>query len=410
MSDWAFMRICGVTVDSWQNSYDPWYFRATDRVRHIHIPHTPLDYEHYTEGDFIGYRTTAAQLRRRLALHGFDRDSLERHFNESLALLIESIQVALLLLHERREGNELVHHLLSRAIKVLPSSTLDDWLSRIPRAISLTKGDSVEDYFNIQDHPIEEDPLLSVMLSSLPYFSDTSIAAKWHFPCQLNDFFAVAILEISDDEEICELDITELVYGERADDFTDIEEIQQGATSYFLTCCNSLNQITGLSATDTKNQVLQRMCYASIITAMEAYLGDIMKREVLNREPVKVRFVEHYKPFSSQNLKLSNIYIQLDKLDRLITEELDRIAFHNISTANQMFESVLLTKFPRQEMAELSRAVNIRHDIVHRNGKRTNGELIEVSYDEVVRLKDIVHRFTIHIDQQILDGFVTDDQ
>ncbi|MBN3070511.1 hypothetical protein H5A34_21075 [Pectobacterium brasiliense] len=408
MSSCAYLRIGEVTIDSWQNTYSQGYFKDTERVREIHEPHYPLDYEHYNESDFIGYRTTAAQLRRRMALQGYDRISLERHFSESLSLLIDSIQAALLL-YEPNGGDELSRYLLARASEVLPYSTLDDWLSRIPRAISLSEGMDFEGYFKNKDYPIEGDPLLSVMLSPLPFFSDYSITAKWRFPCTDSDFFTIALLETCDDDTFCELDITELVYGERADDFTDLEELQQGTTSPFRNFRKSLEDISGLSSLRTDDVVLQRMCFSSIITAMEAYLSDIMKREILGHDAIKRRFVEVFSDFKKEKVKISDIYQFFDGIDKRIIEELDKISFHNLTNIKGMFCEVLLINFPTNITSELIRSVQLRHDIVHRNGKTNTGQPHLVTNENVTKLMDNVLKFVQDVDQQVIDGFLTTD-
>ncbi len=58
------------------------------------------------------------------------------------------------------------------------------------------------------------------------------------------------------------------------------------------------------------------MCYSSIITAMEAYLGDILQREIFTRPAVKKRFVASYAPFKNEKLKLSELYTKLAGIAR----------------------------------------------------------------------------------------------
>lgn len=409
MSSWAAFRIGSVTVESWQNSYDPGFFNDADRVREVQQSNSPPDYEFYDERDFIGYRTSAARLRRRMALHGYDQASLARHFDASLKELTEAIRVSILLYKPERQ-DELSYRLLKRASEALPSSTLDEWLSRIPKAIALTDSMSFEDVFNLHEYVIEDDPLLSVMLSSLPFFSDYSITAKWHFPCVDPSFFTLALLEVSDDETICELDITELVYGERADDFSDLDELQQGHTSPFRNFSQSLDELSTLSSLKPSDPVLQRMCFSSIITAMEAYLSDIMKREVLNNEAIKRRFVEKYSKFEKERVYVPQLYQFLENLDKRIEAELDGTSFHNIQTALNMYRDVLLIEFPKASVPALHRAVEKRHDIVHRNGKTTDGLPLEVAYEHVSELMVSVRHFLLDIDRQVMDGMINYDQ
>ncbi|EAB8702401.1 hypothetical protein DUV72_25945 [Salmonella enterica subsp. enterica] len=87
------------------------------------------------------------------------------------------------------------------------------------------------------------------------------------------------------------------------------------------------------------------MCYASMITAMETYLGDIIKREIMTRPPLKERFVSSFEEYSEMKFPLSQIHSQLRKLDSRVRDTLDGIAFHNLSKAKEIFRNVLIVEF-----------------------------------------------------------------
>lgn len=80
MSTWS-----GVEVGEFSllvNNYDAWFFLPGDRVREIKQDGSG---EEIPEGSFIGYRATVAQIRRRMALQGYDMTTLEAHFTEWLS-------------------------------------------------------------------------------------------------------------------------------------------------------------------------------------------------------------------------------------------------------------------------------------------------------------------------------------
>ena len=52
-------------------------------------------------------------------------------------------------------------------------------------------------------------------------------------------------------------------------------------------------------------------------------------------------------------------------------------------------------------MSFLFKAIAKRHDIVHRNGKNTDGEIIETSEQELFELVDKASKFANHINEQI---------
>ncbi len=62
----------------------------------------------------------------------------------------------------------------------------------------------------------------------------------------------------------------------------------------------------------------------------------------------------------------------------------------------RLYGNVLHLKFP--DIDSLNRAVEMRHDLVHRNGKTRDGEVIPIDKDQVLSLVDEVEEFVGHID------------
>jgi hypothetical protein len=178
-------------------------------------------------------------------------------------------------------------------LKILEDHSFDDWLRMLPRA--LEESSSYSDTYDFSSKvTIEGEPLLSFMLSTFhSVYEDDQGFGGPIFPCKYLESYAVALLEIYDDNAECVLDITELVNGGWVNDFDDIAQVQAGETKFYENFCASLEELRSLNLT-TENMTLQRMVYASVITVMEAYLSDTMKCHVLNRAAVKRRFVESH--------------------------------------------------------------------------------------------------------------------
>ncbi|WP_438419985.1 HEPN domain-containing protein [Aeromonas hydrophila] len=139
---------------------------------------------------------------------------------------------------------------------------------------------------------------------------------------------------------------------------------------------------------------------------MEAYLSDTMKRNVLNRHAIKRRFVESLEKFVKNKIQASTFFIFMDSLDRKITEEIDSISFHNVDVITGLYKNVLLCRFSEDKVAELKSYVETRHDIVHRNGKKTDGSITHITKENVENLITLVSDVVSYIDQQILDGLL----
>ncbi|ELV8771984.1 hypothetical protein QNE60_003318 [Vibrio harveyi] len=394
MGSYADVNIGDHELWSWKNYYDKWYFTKQDRVREV---------SNDESSDFIGYKIDAKTLIRRLQLAGYDLNSARYDFEEVRASWISEMKESLGDYH--REDSDLVHEITAN-LKVVEANNFDDWLKALPRALELSQNRFKAGNFESKVQ-IEGEPLLSFMLSDFyGVFEDNQGFAGAMFPCNRVETYALVLLEISPDDVVCTLDITDLVSGGWVDDFDDIAQVQVGETHFYKLLTTSLDELHTLNSA-SENHVLQRMVFASVITTMEAYLSDTMKRHVLNRDAIKRRFVESHASFSKKMNK-SEVFAFLDNLDRTLNEEIDRISFHNIDIVKDLYKRVLLCEFPEDHLSKLRPLIFMRHDIVHRNGKKTDGNIVSVSQQDVVELIELVTNVTKAIDLQIIDGMLVD--
>lgn len=248
------------------------------------------------------------------------------------------------------------------------------------------------------------DPVLSLMVSSVDGDCSWVCDSNFNFPCTQQDFYSLAILLITEDDAVCELDLKWLISAGWTDDFDDLEEKHAGATQPLRHVRQSLSELSALVTSAPENPVLLRMCYSGIITVMEAYLADIFIRAV-KHPSVKRRFVESYEKFQNSSKKpLSEVFSLLDSLDQTIEKELFSMSFHHIPTVTKFYQECLLVSFPPDILNDIARSVIIRHDIVHRNGRDKKGKHHLIEYHHVNQLEELMHGFLAGIDKQILDG------
>ncbi|EMW0841610.1 TPA: HEPN/Toprim-associated domain-containing protein [Enterobacter hormaechei] len=401
MSTWTSISIGNFTLYDTQNDYYQWYFQQGDRVREI----VKEEDGSWSEETFIGYRTTVAQMRRRLQLNGYDRTALERDFSTAIeSWKADSIAELESELHSEEggayRGGKIVW--LEHIIPVLDNATLDDWLDRFKKAACWPSTES-------DDNPYMRwiktgDPVLSLMVSWVDEDCSWVRDTNFNFPCTQQDFYALAILLITEDDAVCELDLKWLISAGWTDDFDDLEEKHAGATQPLRHARQSLSELSTLVASAPENPVLVRMCYSGIITVMEAYLADIFIRAV-KHPPVKRRFVESYEAFQNSSKKpLSEVFNLLDSLDKTIETALLSLSFHHIATVKKLYQECLLVSFPPDILNDIARSVIIRHDIVHRNGRDKNGKHHLIEGYHVNELEELMHVFLAGIDKQILDG------
>ncbi|MFB1078296.1 hypothetical protein C5F61_04285 [Photobacterium damselae subsp. damselae] len=399
MGSFADININNQELLSWKNTYDEWFFTKQDRVREVH------DDEDLQ--DFIGYKVDAKTLKRRLQLAGYDLRSAEQDFNEVKSSWILEMKETLELCKNDPDNIYFGDvHQISADLKIVESHSFQDWLQTLPKTFDKSSADFDTDYFNPKVI-IDGEPLLSFMLSAFHSVYDEHHGfAGTTFPCKYVETYAVVLLEHCEDNSECVLDITDIVNGGWVTDFGDIAEVQAGETKFHQNFCTSLDELAVLNKT-TENATLQRMVFASVITAMEAYLSDTMKSHVLNRSAVKRRFVESHQVFK-EKLAKKDVFVFLDTLDKTLNSEIDKISFHNIDTVKDLYQKVLACDFPEDKLDQLRPSVFVRHDIVHRNGKKSDGFSVDVSQQDVIDLIELVKSLIRDIDQQILDGLLID--
>ncbi|MBW3517495.1 hypothetical protein KO537_22670 [Shewanella sp. NKUCC01_JLK] len=398
MGSFADININRQELLSWKNNYDEWFFTKQDRVREVH------DDEELQ--DFIGYKIDAKTLKRRLQLAGYDLSSAEQDFNEVKSSWIMEMKETLELCKSNQNSIYVDVDQILADLKIVESHSFQDWLQTLPKTFDKSSVDLDTDCFNPKVD-IDGEPLLSFMLSAFhSVYDEHQGFAGTTFPCKYAETYAVVLLEHCDDEAECVLDITDIVNGGSVTDFDDIAEVQAGETKFHQNFCASLNELAVLNES-TENATLQRMVFASVITAMEAYLSDTMKSHVLNRSAVQRRFVESHQVFK-EKLAKKDVFAFLDTLDKTLNAEIDKISFHNIDTVKDLYKEVLACDFPVAKLGQLRPSVFIRHDIVHRNGKKSDGFSVDVSQKDVFDLIELVKSVIRDIDQQILDGLLVD--
>ncbi|MEI4983852.1 HEPN/Toprim-associated domain-containing protein [Aeromonas caviae] len=406
MSSYANIKINGHELVWWQNSYYEWYFSKSERVRQIiDRPDGELD-----ENTFIGYRTTVGVIRRRLKLDGYDLEFAKQDFEHTRNIWIADMKDSLVVHNgldkPRSENKHDFYNVIEEQLEIVQSTSFQDWYDTFLKAKEL-KSEYTDYSYSFRRVEIDGEPLLSLMLSTLYGVSENNNGYLGPlFPCMNLETNAVLLLEMSKDDDICELDITDLVYSGWVDDFEDIEQLQEGKTHFYKIFENSLIELNDIKL-DESTPVLQRMIFSSVITTMEAYLSDTLKKNVLNRDAIKKKFVKNSESLKrSRNISLNDIYEALDTLDERIIDEIDSISYHNVDVVTGLYKNVLLCSFPEDKIAQLKTNVEIRHDIVHRNGHKKDGSIIHIVKEDVENLITLVSDVVSHIDKQILDGLL----
>ncbi len=84
----------------------------------------------------------------------------------------------------------------------------------------------------------------------------------------------------------------------------------------------------------------------------------------------------------------------------MVREYLVNIIYHNLSKVQNLYKTVLEIKFPNN-LSPIYKAISIRHDIVHRNGKSKDGQALTIKKSDVVTLLNCAREFIADINRQL---------
>lgn len=352
------------------------------------------EYDGEEERVFV-YQTTVGVLRKRLALAGFDRRKLEEEFYEEVGN-----RKALLAEHRADYPNEYLSH------DELLSQPLDVWLVELKEMVR--QGKRIRGRWLSTDGP-PEDQWEAILTEAHHYQFDKPVFML-NFPCSTLESFAVAILEGAPEDNTCELDISDLVHGGHVDGFEDLCEQQGPYTSIFGVFLDAELQTKTLMDLAPKDPALTRMLFAHLITAYETYLGDTVRKNVLNRPVLLRRFVErNARLFPEKRIGFCSLFEEMDKIRETASEVIDSLLFHRMDVVRELLRSVFLIEIPKADRDALAKAMEVRHDIVHRGGKNRSGTPHQLTMQDVEDLRATLRHVVGYIDQGVKDGLVDPD-
>ena len=144
---------------------------------------------------------------------------------------------------------------------------------------------------------------------------------------------------------------------------------------------------------------LYKLLYANLITSMEAYLSDTLIKYVTENDGYLRKFTETYRPFRNQTFTTDDIFNLMDHLKDIVKGELRELMYHNLPKIKQIFMDSMGVDIG--VIKDLYKAVLIRHDIVHRNGKDKDGKEHVITKENVEQLCALVNDFIYNIECQL---------
>lgn len=175
-------------------------------------------------------------------------------------------------------------------------------------------------------------------------------------------------------------------------------------TSIYVEFINSIQVIKNLMKIELEDPDLQQrllyLFHINIITTMEAFFTDTLIKAVHNDKIIQKRLLRESKEFNEKKYKLKESIEIFENLDNFIEETLLKTSFHEIWKVKELYKKVLNVDFP-ENLDDIIKAVNIRHIIVHRNGKNAEGSSIIITSNGIYNLITQVESLVDFIKEQL---------
>ena len=248
-------------------------------------------------------------------------------------------------------------------------------------------------------------------LKGLAAFNDLDTKNFVDGKTEINIFNKQKYKELSDSTHVKVMIIQNLLkkYFNKSIKIPTIEEVlfgfkDVGPYRNFRTNINKIKQLISIDI-GKNNKIMQdylrQLLYINAITILETYLSETFMEITISNKKFLNEYIKNSDYFSKKRETLTDIYTELyDKSDsnnmdieRYVKNkciaDMRYITFHNLNLAKKLYLSVLGVEFPK-DMQDIYEAVDIRHDLVHRNGKDKDDNEISISLNDLEKLiKDI---------------------
>ena len=151
----------------------------------------------------------------------------------------------------------------------------------------------------------------------------------------------------------------------------------------------------------------RRLLFANAITALESFLSDTFINRVLANSSLLQLYLDTERAFQDHKVPLKDVLREANRVSDLARQELLNMVWHNIGKVKPMYADVL--RIDLGDVGGVARAIQKRHDIVHRNGRQRDGALVVITADDVRALASQIRTLALRVDLALNPVGVEDD-
>ena len=171
--------------------------------------------------------------------------------------------------------------------------------------------------------------------------------------------------------------------------------------SNFLREIENINELRNLTVDDPGlRRVLYRQLFISVIGAVETYLSDAFINKTLSYEHYLERFVTTHPEFKKQKISISEVLSASRNIKEKAKTIMVGTIYHKLPMVKEMYQQTFDIQFP--DISEMQKFIAQRHDLVHRNGKTTEGEVVHVTDETIESLTNLAKNFVNAVSEALL--------
>jgi hypothetical protein len=194
-------------------------------------------------------------------------------------------------------------------------------------------------------------------------------------------------------------------YDDYDDDLWDSISANQNAFATFREAIAGAEQLLAAVATPLSDR-LYPLLFANAITALEVYLSDTFINKVMSDPTLLRRFVETTPEFRKRKFTLDQVFQQAEAVSGIARDHLLRQLWHPLPQIESMYRATLGIVLG-DSIQDVARAISIRHDIVHRNGRTRDGQVVAIGEAEVAAVVASVQRLVQTVEEQFNEKYPT---
>ncbi|WP_313308868.1 HEPN domain-containing protein [Stutzerimonas nitrititolerans] len=165
---------------------------------------------------------------------------------------------------------------------------------------------------------------------------------------------------------------------------------------------NNINDLKDLLSIDISFQhenIYYKMVFAHAVTLLESFLADTVKSLVVSNDEYLQNAIKNVDELKNKKFGLADLN-QKEGVVGLVLKELSDILYHNIPKVVRVLTGILNCSI-NVDQKEVCRITSVRHDIVHRNGKTVEGDIIDLDFEAVFQAINDVEKFVLALQLKI---------